>query len=257
MKKETILLITALILSATTAWASGINTFTIAGIVEGYYCPRDSAEVAKTESYRPQPSCHLELADEATGGRFRTSVSCGDPSVVEACRWLKPGDRALILGDETPFGKQATHVALLLHDLGDSRAAEGKSLFDGGGRFQLDLGQTIQVGSLRIRFQGVIEDSRCPEDVTCVWQGRVTVAIEVWEEVGAWSDRFSVETYQLTLGVDPAAERLAAGHLIRLESVLPVPRTDRKLDPADYVITLRVTDDPNDGCIGVWCPPVE
>ncbi len=35
-------------------------------------------------------------------------------------------------------------------------------------------------GNLRVRFQELAEDSRCPSDVVCVWEGRARIAFDVW-----------------------------------------------------------------------------
>lgn len=41
------------------------------------------------------------------------------------------------------------------------------------------LGQEVQIGDVRVRPLELIEDSRCPLDVTCVWAGRVRVKVAV------------------------------------------------------------------------------
>ncbi|PKA82832.1 hypothetical protein ATE92_0972 [Ulvibacter sp. MAR_2010_11] len=41
------------------------------------------------------------------------------------------------------------------------------------------LGESAQIGPVIIKFLDVVEDSRCPEYVTCVWAGRVVVNVEV------------------------------------------------------------------------------
>jgi hypothetical protein len=38
------------------------------------------------------------------------------------------------------------------------------------------LGQTVRVGALAVRPIAVVEDSRCPRDVTCVWRGRLRLS---------------------------------------------------------------------------------
>ncbi len=47
--------------------------------------------------------------------------------------------------------------------------------------FSLSVGQRafIVQENLAIKFKEVLEDSRCPRDVTCIWAGRVTCAIEL------------------------------------------------------------------------------
>ena len=41
------------------------------------------------------------------------------------------------------------------------------------------LGEEVRLGTLRIRPLAVVEDSRCPLDVTCVWAGRIRVRVAV------------------------------------------------------------------------------
>lgn len=41
------------------------------------------------------------------------------------------------------------------------------------------LNETIRLGDLTIKPLEVIEDSRCPEDVECVWSGRLVLRAEV------------------------------------------------------------------------------
>ncbi|WP_210358251.1 hypothetical protein [Sphingomonas beigongshangi] len=47
------------------------------------------------------------------------------------------------------------------------------------------VGQTAVVGGLHVRPDRVIEDSRCPVGVTCVWAGRVILRATVSD--GSWS----------------------------------------------------------------------
>jgi hypothetical protein len=41
------------------------------------------------------------------------------------------------------------------------------------------LGQEVRLGDIRIRPLAVVEDSRCPLGVTCVWAGRLRVRVAV------------------------------------------------------------------------------
>ena len=44
------------------------------------------------------------------------------------------------------------------------------------------LGETIQVENHSITFKEVLEDSRCPTGVNCVWAGRAKISVEVSKE---------------------------------------------------------------------------
>ena len=50
-----------------------------------------------------------------------------------------------------------------------------------GEEFSLHIGERIGITKedLRIEFVGISEDSRCPKNVTCIWEGRVTAVIGI------------------------------------------------------------------------------
>lgn len=50
-----------------------------------------------------------------------------------------------------------------------------------GEEFSLHIGQSVVITGedLDIKFVEVSEDSRCPKDVTCIWEGRVTAVVEI------------------------------------------------------------------------------
>ena len=50
-----------------------------------------------------------------------------------------------------------------------------------GEAFLLPIGQTASITgeNLRITFDDVTEDSRCPKNVTCIWEGRVTCVVRL------------------------------------------------------------------------------
>jgi len=53
-----------------------------------------------------------------------------------------------------------------------------------GDEFALGIGESIVITDedLSIKFIEVSEDSRCPRDVICVWEGRVIVVVEVLKD---------------------------------------------------------------------------
>jgi len=44
---------------------------------------------------------------------------------------------------------------------------------------KISLGETITLENHSIKFVEVLEDSRCPENTTCIWAGRARVLVEV------------------------------------------------------------------------------
>ncbi|MCB2089282.1 MAG: hypothetical protein R3E18_12425 [Sphingomonadaceae bacterium] len=78
------------------------------------------------------------------------------------------------------------------------------------------LGETAELGhGLRVTPLVVEEDSRCPEDVTCMWAGRLVlrVAVERGEEATEHLLELSVPTRSF-------------GGMLTLTSAVPAPRTD-------------------------------
>lgn len=84
------------------------------------------------------------------------------------------------------------------------------------------LGETTYVDGPLVTPLSVIEDSRCPIDVQCIWAGRVILHVRVSGH----------QTLDLTLG-EP--QQVADGALT-LVSVMPdrVARVNQEIDPADY-----------------------
>jgi len=47
--------------------------------------------------------------------------------------------------------------------------------------FMIKLHQTLSIDNLDVEFSG-IEDSRCPSDVTCIWEGRASVTLRIYNQ---------------------------------------------------------------------------
>lgn len=109
-----------------------------------------------------------------------------------------------------------------------------------GEPFPLRVGQSAEVTGtpLHIRFEAVPEDSRCPADAVCVWQGNARVSLHTAIEGE------DAEPLLLNTGIDPRTAR-ADGYRISLETVQPAIYSDRTVAQEDYVITLRVTQEGN------------
>lgn len=109
------------------------------------------------------------------------------------------------------------------------------------------LGKEFQLGQDKIAFfeseniwigsLDVTEDSRCPADVLCVWQGRVSIAVNIIRGEQNLGD------FTLTLG---ESENLALqtfdGYYIRLLKVEPYPFSSHEIQPSEYVVTLLVSE---------------
>ncbi|MEZ4417699.1 MAG: hypothetical protein R3E10_18225 [Gemmatimonadota bacterium] len=100
---------------------------------------------------------------------------------------------------------------------------------------QLRVGQEQRVPEsvLRVVLDEVLEDSRCPVDVTCVWQGNLRAGFGIAAGSGP------TVPFQLNTAVDP---RIAEWNGVRVTivSVEPAPHERTPIDPASYAVTIRV-----------------
>jgi hypothetical protein len=105
-----------------------------------------------------------------------------------------------------------------------------------GEPFTLRVEQTAEVSGtpLRLFFEEVLEDSRCPIDAVCVWQGNARLSLRA-ELAGGEPAQLLLNT-----GLEPRAAP-ANGYRVTLENVQPAPRSGRSIASGDYVATLRVT----------------
>ena len=91
------------------------------------------------------------------------------------------------------------------------------------------IGQVATVGEAKVRPIQVIEDSRCPSDVVCIWAGRLVLLAEVNYHGGSEEYRGN-----LTLG-EPL--RLGA-ETITLMKAEPHPHAGKPIDPRGYRFTF-------------------
>lgn len=96
--------------------------------------------------------------------------------------------------------------------------------------FQLRFGQTaiLSDNGLSIKFLSVGEDSRCPEEVRCIWEGNARIAIQV-----------AHSGFALNTTLEPK-EVTHSGYVVRLISVNPYPKYGQEIKPSQYVVTLVV-----------------
>lgn len=88
---------------------------------------------------------------------------------------------------------------------------------------QARLGQWVQLApGVAVEPLRVLEDSRCPQDVTCVWAGRLVLSARV-------RDHGRVETVKLTLGIP---QKVGRGRLT-LDQVSP-ERTAKGVNARQY-----------------------
>lgn len=100
----------------------------------------------------------------------------------------------------------------------------------------IGLGETLESSNGEtLSFERLVEDSRCPANAMCIWQGMVTVDMKATNRK---------ETTMFALSTDPAKpERVTAsalGYEVTLLNVFPYPGTVENPDPDDYVVEVIV-----------------
>jgi len=104
-----------------------------------------------------------------------------------------------------------------------------------GQEFKLRVGQraTVDGEPFSLRFVSVLNDSRCPADVTCVWAGNAEVLIEA-------NAAGSIASLKLnTLGGDKFPKDARHQHYqLGLIALSPLPRKDSRIKTTDDEATL-------------------
>ena len=100
----------------------------------------------------------------------------------------------------------------------------------------LRVGETTLVDNIEIRFGGVLEDSRCPSDVTCVWAGNAQAALGVGPPKGTQGP--TEQVLLNTSEMDKSGE--AWGLRLTLVDLTPAPKSTQTIPPENYLIRLKV-----------------
>lgn len=102
--------------------------------------------------------------------------------------------------------------------------------------FQLKIHQiaTIKSENLKIKFLNVTSDSRCPADVNCIWQGEVTIVVNLVK------NGQNLGNFSLSSVFNP--EITANKYSIKLTNVVSGPvLSGQPIKNSDYVVTLVVS----------------
>ncbi len=99
----------------------------------------------------------------------------------------------------------------------------------------LRVGETISVAGadLSLKFVRVVQDSRCPIDVQCVWAGNGQIELDA--RADGQTTIFVLNT------IDGAKEFVVSPYRISLLELTPVPTSGGSIPPASYRAKLYVT----------------
>ena len=102
--------------------------------------------------------------------------------------------------------------------------------------FTIGVGQSAQITGedMTLKFNEVIGDSRCAQNVTCVWEGVASSKVTI---------TYQGKEYTIVLnepGLTDQAEDTFFDYTITY-SLNPYPREGESISPNDYVLTLKLT----------------
>jgi hypothetical protein len=105
-----------------------------------------------------------------------------------------------------------------------------------GRNFDVRINETVAIDgeSLRITFERVVEDSRCPTNTTCVCAGDAVVRLAL---LGANAERGTLNLHTLS---ETAAQGCFQRFRLRLVQLVPVPHDSGGIPAEQYVATLVV-----------------
>jgi hypothetical protein len=105
-----------------------------------------------------------------------------------------------------------------------------------GQEFELKINQeaAIEGEGLTVVFESVVEDSRCPEGVDCIWSGNAKIRIKSSKQKHAPS------SIELNTNVEPKSSSYL-DYEIKLVALKPRPKADKPVQPNEYKATLIIT----------------
>ena len=95
----------------------------------------------------------------------------------------------------------------------------------------IKINQTIEFEDLEIKFIK-IEDSRCPSDVTCIWEGEAKITFQIKQQS---------ESQTITLTTQDISTTTSVGRYeISLMNIVPYPTTTKGISD-EYIATINIT----------------
>ena len=114
-------------------------------------------------------------------------------------------------------------------------ASLSEAEFSGPDTIQVPYNQTVQIGETTrsLRFDTLFRDSRCPEDVNCIWKGAWEIGMELLDQD---------ITYTMKLGtyLKTAMDTTLDGYSIQVLDLLPRPNTTIKHTKSDYRVIVVI-----------------
>jgi heat shock protein HslJ len=108
-----------------------------------------------------------------------------------------------------------------------------------------DLGQQVELKPretaaingqpIKVKFSEVVNDSRCPEGAACIWQGEITITVEITYD----GNLYTKTLVQPGLSQSPAEDYFQEYNLSF--NIQPYPKVGSEIKSADYRLQLTVS----------------
>ena len=100
----------------------------------------------------------------------------------------------------------------------------------------LKIGETVDITSdFQITLINILDDSRCPSDVTCIWEGTVSAEINMIKDGEG-------RKYVIPIGLaDGMESQIIDDFYVMLYDVKPYPISTKQIESSEYVATLIVS----------------
>lgn len=98
---------------------------------------------------------------------------------------------------------------------------------------QLGKTATESHSKVKVEFVELVEDSRCPADVNCVWAGNAKIKIKV-------TKKGKSQTIELNSGM-ANKDNAFAGYTFALEKLTPEPASNIRIDRNGYIAVIALS----------------
>lgn len=95
------------------------------------------------------------------------------------------------------------------------------------------INESVMSDGVTIEFLELIDDSRCPVDVNCIWAGTAKIKVKVSE--GERSEVTELDLMHRSSGFK------FGEHVLRFTGLSPVPRSNVRINRNEYVATFDIT----------------
>jgi len=100
--------------------------------------------------------------------------------------------------------------------------------------YKIAYGETILIKKNEISFISIIEDSRCPTNVQCIWKGRAIIQFDV---NGILKEIYFGETRP------NESKSLKVFSDYEVDYLSPIPEAGKEIEINSYVVTLKKRED--------------